>query len=110
MSATTCSKCPLSRQIEGNRYECTSVHKLHTPVTRGYWASTPDCDDAIKDYWATVDTEIEALHTPKPSHHISCTYHVKSGLYQVRMQGKTIHQGRTLPVSAIGMEVQNIYR
>ena len=74
MTVTTCATCPLSRQIEDTRYECTSPHK--SAVTRGHWQATPDCEDAIAAYWDSVDAQIAAQQKPRRDHHIECTYHV----------------------------------
>ena len=51
----TCSTCPFSQQIEGNRYSCA----LDGKVTRGHWEATQDCKWALEDEQAKAQEELE---------------------------------------------------
>lgn len=70
-SVITCDRCPLSRQIEGSRYECTSAHK--SAVVRGHWTATADCVSAIAQHetqeeldLSHIEEQAEAV-APEPS-------------------------------------------
>jgi hypothetical protein len=53
----TCSQCPFSRHIDGNRY-CCSVSQTASDVKRGHWEATVSCFEALAK--AEAEAEIEA--------------------------------------------------
>lgn len=106
MLSTTCATCPLSRQIEGSRYECTSAHKDR--VVRGHWAATADCHDAIEQHSAQQElnqhlteqaetvapvppaTCLEVYATPDTNVYVVYSFKPKQifpGKYRVRYNG-----------------------
>lgn len=103
---TTCATCPLSRQIEGSRYECTSAHKDH--VVRSHWVATADCIDAITQHSAQQEldqhieeqaeevapvppaTRLEVYATPDKNLYVVYSFkpkYINPGKYRVRYSG-----------------------
>lgn len=58
MTVNTCATCPLSRQIENERYECTSAHKQSLEVVRGHWKATDDCNHAIEQHRLSLEAAL----------------------------------------------------
>lgn len=43
----TCATCSFARHLDGDRYVCSATHNHHSPVTRGHWEATADCNSAF---------------------------------------------------------------
>lgn len=106
MTSVTCAVCPLSRQIENSRYECTSAHKDR--VVRSHWIATADCVSAIEQHSAQQEleqhieeqaeaiapqppaTRLEVYATPDKNVYIVYSFkpkYINPGKYHVRYSG-----------------------